>query len=148
MAFWGIQRLWYVSTPELNLYCNSDCCEGGRVFYNNSGSVALRDGEWQEFFITYTCRNCQKGMKYFAVIACRGEEDKGEAIKIGEWPPFGARIQTHLKTLIGEGREVFLKGRRAESQGMGIGAFSYYRRVVEENINIFLEVCRTFPIKI
>jgi hypothetical protein len=33
--------------------------------------------------------------------------------------------------LLGEDREIFLKGRRAENQGMGIGAFGYYRRVVE-----------------
>ena len=34
--------------------------------------------------------------------------------------------------LIQEDRELFLIGRRAETQGMGIGAFAYYRRVVEE----------------
>ena len=34
--------------------------------------------------------------------------------------------------LIQEDRELFLIGRRAETQGMGIGAFAYYRRVVEQ----------------
>jgi len=34
-------------------------------------------------------------------------------------------------TLIGPDREIFLRGRRAENQGLGIGAFAYYRRVVE-----------------
>ena len=33
--------------------------------------------------------------------------------------------------MIGPDREAFLKGRRAENQGLGIGAFSYYRRVIE-----------------
>jgi hypothetical protein len=33
--------------------------------------------------------------------------------------------------LIGPDRESFLKGRRCENQGLGIGAFIYYRRVVE-----------------
>ncbi len=34
-------------------------------------------------------------------------------------------------SLIGPDREIFLKGRRAENRGLGIGAFSYYRRLVE-----------------
>jgi hypothetical protein len=33
--------------------------------------------------------------------------------------------------LIGPHRDLFLKGRRSEFQGLGIGAFSYYRRVIE-----------------
>ena len=32
-------------------------------------------------------------------------------------------------------RELFLRGRRAENRGMGIGAFAYYRRVVENQRN-------------
>jgi hypothetical protein len=38
-------------------------------------------------------------------------------------------------TLLGPDREHFLKGRRAENQGMGLGAFAYYRRVVENQKN-------------
>ena len=33
--------------------------------------------------------------------------------------------------LIGPDKELFLQGRRAESQGLGIGAFAYYSRVIE-----------------
>jgi hypothetical protein len=36
-----------------------------------------------------------------------------------------------LLKLLGDQREFFLKGRRCENQGLGIGAFGYYRRVVE-----------------
>lgn len=41
--------------------------------------------------------------------------------------------------LIGPDRELFLKGRRCENQGLGIGAFSYYRRVVENQKNRILD---------
>ena len=30
-------------------------------------------------------------------------------------------------------RDIFLKGRRCDNQGLGIGAFSYYRRIVENH---------------
>ena len=42
-------------------------------------------------------------------------------------------------TLIGPDREYYLKGRRAENQGMGIGAFGYYRRVVENQKNRIID---------
>lgn len=51
--------------------------------------------------------------------------------KLGEVPPFGPPTPARLITLIGGDRELFLKGRRAENQGLGIGSFAYYRRVVE-----------------
>lgn len=46
-------------------------------------------------------------------------------------PPFGPPVPSKVVTLIGPDREMFLRGRRVENQGLGIGAFAYYRRVVE-----------------
>ncbi len=42
-------------------------------------------------------------------------------------------------TLVGSDRELFLKGRRAELRGLGIGAFAYYRRVVEDKKGAIIE---------
>jgi hypothetical protein len=53
------------------------------------------------------------------------------AYKVGEFPPFGPPTPARLTSLVGSEREYFLKGRRAESQSMGIAAFAYYRRVIE-----------------
>ena len=65
------------------------------------------------------------------------------AHKIGEYPPFGPPTPARVIALIGKDRDLFLKGRRAENQGFGIGAFSYYRRVVERQWSrIVLEVRR------
>jgi hypothetical protein len=41
--------------------------------------------------------------------------------------------------MIGQDRDLFLKGRRCESQGLGIGAFGYYRRVVEQQKQRFID---------
>jgi hypothetical protein len=41
--------------------------------------------------------------------------------------------------LIEPDRDLFLKGRRAEIEGLGIGAFSYYRRIVESQKNRLLD---------
>jgi len=59
--------------------------------------------------------------------------------KFGETPPFGPPTPARVISLIGPDKEYFLKGRRAENQGLGIGAFAYYRRVVENQKNRILE---------
>ena len=52
-----------------------------------------------------------------------------------------------LLRLFGKDAETFLKGRTCETQGLGVGAFAYYRRVVENHRNdIFdaiIAVCQT-----
>jgi hypothetical protein len=53
----------------------------------------------------------------------------------GLWPP----TPTRLLRLFGEDREVFRKGRRSENQGLGIGAFAYYRRIVERRKDQILD---------
>jgi hypothetical protein len=54
-----------------------------------------------------------------------------DAVKLGEWPAFSPRTPSRVMSIVGQDRELFLKGRRAELEGLGVGAFAYYRRVVE-----------------
>jgi hypothetical protein len=86
--------------------------------------------------VTYSCRNCQEKFKRYALALSADKERNGEfyfghAFKLGEHPPFGPPTPARMLRLIQEDRELFLIGRRAETQGMGIGAFAYYRRVVD-----------------
>jgi hypothetical protein len=62
-----------------------------------------------------------------------------EVTKFGETPPFGPPTPAKVITLIGPDKDIFLKGRRAENQGLGIGAFAYYRRVVENQTDRLFE---------
>ena len=67
----------------------------------------------------------------------------GAATKLGETPPFGPNTPARVITLIGRDRELFLQGRRAENHAMGIGAFAYYRRVVEnQKTRIIREIAK------
>src|SRR5688572_15166432 len=45
--------------------------------------------------------------------------------------PPGPRALERLLRLIGKDRDTFLKGRQSENQSLGIGAYVYYRRVVD-----------------
>ncbi len=63
--------------------------------------------------------------------------------KIGEAPEFVSTTPTRLIRILENEREYYLKGRRSENQGMGIGAFAYYRRVVEnQKTQIFDEIIK------
>ena len=64
-----------------------------------------------------------------------GSDASGELQKFGEIPPFGPPTPAKLITLVGEERDYFLKGRKAENLGLGIAAFAYYRRVIENQRN-------------
>ncbi len=58
-------------------------------------------------------------------------QGKGSGWKFGEFPPFGPQTPPGVLRLIQPDHELYLQGRRAENSGFGIGAYAYYRRVVE-----------------
>jgi hypothetical protein len=121
-------------TPDLQLHCPNDTCNGTRFFRCvTEKKPVLSDTHFAYFYVRYFCSNCQKTEKTFSIAAKVDPERSasGEAYKLGESPPFGPPTPTRLIKLIGPDREEFLKGRRCENQGLGVGAFIYYRRVVE-----------------
>ena len=118
--------------PEIQIHCNSERCNGLRVFHQTSGSAYVELGKWSFKFVTYTCRNCERNQKVYALATRLGPNGQsGLAQKLGEIPSFSPSTPAHVITLIGPDRDIFLRGRRAENHGLGIGAFAYYRRVVE-----------------
>jgi len=127
-----------VRTPDLELFCTHELCVGDRLFKCNDG-IDLYPTQVKYEFLTYVCRNCGQRSKRYALFLIGGDKEKAGAAKLGEWPPFGPRVPSRVITLIGPDKELFLSGRRAENQGMGIGAFAYYRRVVDNQKTRLLE---------
>ncbi len=121
-----------VAIPDVHLHCASDSCGGHRIFRPIcTGTNDLVVGEEdKDVLLEYRCRNCDGATKYFAVLT-RVEEARVLCYKLGEYPAFGPRVPSRLISLIGPDRDLFLRGRRCENQGLGIGAFAYYRRVVD-----------------
>jgi hypothetical protein len=128
-------------TPEIQLHCPSDSCNGIRFFRRTNSSVPdIPDDTFHFFYISYVCSNCRKTEKTFSLAAQRDPSAlSGKCHKFGEIPEYGPPTAARLIKLIGPDRELFLKGRRCENQGLGIGAFVYYRRVVEEQRNRILD---------
>jgi hypothetical protein len=128
-------------TPEIQLHCDDDQCNGVRFFRCVSGREQhLKTKDYQFFYVTYRCSNCQRVQKTFSLAAMveTAAKPQGECYKFGELPTYGPPVSPKLIKLIGPDRDEFLKGRRCENQGLGVGAFIYYRRVIESQKNRIL----------
>ena len=130
-----------VSSPEIQLHCPSESCNGVRFFRRSSKELPdIPSEDFHFFYITYICSNCRRFEKNFSLAATRNTNDEsGKCFKFGEFPEYGPPTPARLIKLIGPDREMFLKGRRCENQGLGVGAFVYYRRVVENQKNRILD---------
>ena len=138
-----------LNTPELQLHCPHNLCNGIRFFrctkvFSSARSYTeennLEVDNLNYLYVTYQCSNCQETIKVYSLVArlsTLGQPD-GVCCKLGELPPYGPPIPPRLIKLIGPNRDIFLKGRNCENQGLGIGAFTYYRRVVENQKNRIL----------
>jgi len=127
-------------TPEIQIHCPNDNCNGTRFFRCISDAPQITADTYKFFYVTYRCSNCQNHEKTFSLAAQVDEKGlAGRCYKFGEMPLYGPPTPSRLIKLIGPDREVFLKGRRCENQGLGVGAFVYYRRVVENQKNRILD---------
>lgn len=117
--------------PRLKLFCEGPFCKGTRYFDTNETQSIMLTEKWSRVFLLYVCSNCRARSKIFALmVRWNVTVDNGEGVKVGEWPPFGPSVTPRVLSFVGRDRELFLMGRRAEVQGLGIGSFAYYRRVI------------------
>ncbi|MRD49307.1 hypothetical protein GHT07_18690 [Caenimonas koreensis DSM 17982] len=120
--------------PAIQLHCSSESCNGRRFFDPTSAPKFGLPGP-VHLHAKFVCRNCGESSKMYSIrlYAISGDKSDSELtfLKLGEFPAFGPLTPARLLSLFGPDREYFLKGRRAEAQNMGIAAFAYYRRVIE-----------------
>lgn len=125
----------YLALPELILFCEE--CKGERIF--SCKEKLVQHSQWSRTFLEFVCRNCKKRVYRFALSYYCPDIPSGMAMKFGQVPTFGPQIPARLLRIVQADRELFLQGRRCESRGLGIGAFAYYRRVVENQRDRIIE---------
>lgn len=124
-----------LNLPAIELHCKAPLCRASRVF-RPAEMVQLYDKAPYRVFAHYTCSNCRIEHKLYA-LDVRLDFERGTMKvcyvieKFGEQPAFGAPVPPRALKLVGPDRDLFLQGRRCENQGLGLGAFTYYRRVIE-----------------
>ena len=122
--------VWGFPAPRIQLHCEVD--DGIRWFECGVERVKW-NGATQ--FLVYTCRDCGRWQKTFALILSLNVRENPSvltAMKLGEYPPFGSHLARRLQDLLAKNDlELYRKGLRTEREGHGIGAAAYFRRVVE-----------------
>jgi hypothetical protein len=81
-------------TPEIQLHCDHEDCNGIRFFRCVSGkgrALELESEDFRYFYVTYRCSNCQRVQKTFSLAAkiYKIGSPQGESYKFGELPTYG-----------------------------------------------------------
>jgi len=125
----------FLLAPVIRLHCASSECEKVMAFdpLDGNPSPYLTDKLLKNCFFDYQCRHCHKSFKRFALAVQLIDANKRlcKVYKYGESPAFGPPTPSRVIELIGPDKNLFIMGRRCESQGIGIGSFTYYRRVID-----------------
>lgn len=126
------------SPPPIELHCDHPSC-GRKMLFDSEDHVYLSVRGDSLHFFHYRCRNCKESRKFFALLFHFEPPHVEQATKLGELPAFGPQFPPKLITLAGPSKDLLIKARRCESQGLGVGAFAYYRRVVDDRWKELLE---------
>jgi hypothetical protein len=79
--------------------------------------------------VNYECKGCNQ----FEMVFTVGFSGDGRKLrKIGQYPAYGVRVDSDTRAILGDHLSNYKKGRILESQAYGIGAFAYYRRIIDD----------------
>ena len=134
--------------PTISLYCDSASCKDYKFFDSLNYPDYVNKAFPQDYnlLIKYSCRICRKTTKQYSITAygLEGWQEANTSVtykvfKLGEYPAFAPSISKEVLKLIKSDRNLFIKGLKSENQDLGIGAFAYYRRVVENQKNNLID---------
>lgn len=142
-----------IKVININMYCKK--CKNVRTFnslnsfyspFQNSMSTKYSSINFEEFTkkyneeiivrCVYYCAACNDFRRYFLL---KIDKDLSNVEKIGQYPPWDISIEKEFKQVLGKYENYYKNGKICESQSYGIGAFSYYRRAIEEIIDYMLD---------
>lgn len=87
-------------------------------------------------YLEYNCAGCGEFDRNFLV---KISNDGSSVMKVGQFPAWETKGNSTVERILGTHRTYLTRGLICESQGYGIAAFSYYRRIVEEIIDRLLD---------
>jgi hypothetical protein len=124
---------------RINMACKQ--CQSNQTFemineYWEINQTANHSVSGQNYRLRYRCTHCLRFERLFFVVV--GPELKW-LMKVGQFPTWEITGDPNIERLLGTHADYYHKGLVCESQGYGIGAFGYYRRIVEEVIDGLLD---------
>ncbi len=135
----GMTRARYGAFPkQLRMYCEHEKCEAETWWDVDRQEVYFSSGFIQERY--YKCRNCGVSKQYYQFI-WQEKEHYNIFVKVGQWPALSIEPSPELAKALGpEDAKLYKRGLIDFNFGHGIGAVSYFRRVLENKINALLDL--------
>ena len=127
--------------PKVAVHMACPACQTTQTFvmaneYHEGYSYANVEPAGATCHLRYICTSCRKGVRHFYVQFGPSAE---YVLKIGQHPAWSVALDRNLERALGKWSDLYKKGLVCESQAYGVGAFAYYRRIVEQVIDQLLE---------
>ncbi len=149
--FYKSDELSQLPKPAIHMHC--DNCDSDQTFNMINKYDEVDYDEWEKIpnkivRLKYKCSACNNSFRIFFVnfglaeIKKENEEETEEIIymeKVGQIPAWSIDIDKELEKNLEEYTEYYKNGLICESQGYGVGAFAYFRRIVEGVIDELLK---------
>ena len=144
-----LYRKFYFNVPyelddieEVNINMSCENCESNQTFnmetvYSKITAFFNNDSGGQVVLIRYLCAHCNSHRRIFII---RIDRSRKFIEKVGQYPAWDISFETNIQKVLGEYLKFFKNGLICESQGYGIGANTYYRRVIEGVIDDLLDL--------
>lgn len=128
-----------LAKPAINMYCLE--CKSIQTFnlsnhYNELYNYSNPSCADKNIRAEYTCQSCRSFQREFYIYI---SPNLKYIYKTGQYPEWEIKMDKNLEATLGKHSKTFRKGLVCESQGYGIGAFAYYRRITEEIIDELLD---------
>ena len=135
-----------IPKPSVHMFC--EVCKSDQTFqminrYNWEGFEPASCPLEFEAMCLYKCAACgneRTFLLHFEVPPFDVRPDELIVTKTGQYPPWSIDISRDLSRTLDKYEEIYKRGLICESQGYGIGAYAYYRRIVEDIIDKFLDM--------
>ncbi|MFE1744744.1 hypothetical protein [Coleofasciculus sp. H7-2] len=124
-------------------------CGAKRDFKNNQGTIVVQEHlkarikvqvqniRTEIIHLQFTCTICKEEEALFFI---ESNKEEGWIRKIGQVPPFDISIPKEIVKELGQDAELYKRARMCMSQSHGVGACAYLRRLVENQINVWLKL--------
>lgn len=143
--------IWLNQLPRPAIHMNCGVCKSEQTFNmankytENLDPKEIHSVEGAVVRSLYICMSCKNFHRFFFL---KISQDAKYIIKVGQEPPWEISMDRNLEKMLGPHSDFYKKGLTCESQGYGIGAFSYYRRIVEEIIDsLLIDIAGLIPIE-
>jgi len=135
MAYDAPKTIDKINRPPISFFCPA--CKSVQTYimsnnYWDGHEYSNFDSAGLSLHALYSCVGCGTHTRdfYFNIAM-----DRKSIEKVGQFPPWEISGDKNIEKMLGNHKQHLSRGLICESQGYGIGAFGYYRRITEEIID-------------